>query len=409
MVTVTVTRRVLVAVGAAISLWMLAVFHGGVAPHRVHVDVAYRLRKFAGLTPAEEQLTSDTMERGPADVEESDVVEGRAIGEDILLRKISDDVLLQGIADVPEFSAFGLNDETIPVVYFYTDQTGEGLPQDHYQWKTMRTAIRHGNQVLFITNSKSSPPSDLVGRFEKVEMKGLRSAELDQFINTYKSYGQKEPWESFNFRRFFYLAELMRQRQLEWVFFADSDVAVLKTLNKRDLLVPGCESFIDMGHSKWRTYWYTYIWSFFAGSAILSRPVLDDFLHFVLDSYNSTDVVKKVLKKKFKEKPWVCDMTLWYLYAVAADDVVADSARAKSKRVMLPPVKSRHICNTDLLGFDHALGYRKTGFALDFETFTAKVNGRPMNSIHFQSVTGKNAMEKSYFSPLFAPISEREN
>lgn len=294
------------------------------------------------------------------------------------------------------------NSDEIPVVYFY--QSEKEIDDTHYMWKTMRGSLYHKNKIKFITDAPLAPPKDLQGKFDIVDLNSLKTEDLQKFIKIYKGWGLKEPWESFNFRRFFYLREYMKQNKKKWVFFADSDVAVLTKLSKSKYLIPGCDAFIDQrNNSTKHLLWSTYFWSFWAGSSIMSYDVLNDFCNFLLDSYGSTTMVNNVLALKKKNKPFVCDMTLWYLYAVAADDTIAKYAKAENKQSIMPSVTKRHLCSSDLIGFDHALGFKKPGFKIT-KTYKAYIRDKPLLSIHFQGTVGKKQLlstkSKFFTTPL---------
>lgn len=393
----------LAILGALAFLLVLLVSNEHVG--RIKVDVAYRLKGVAFGQSGEAEQNSSSSSSNELEQELPEEF-GKIDGLQVFETSTSDgDVVvatLHGKADLearePQFDAASSND--IPVVVFY--KSDYIITESHYLWRTLRPAIAHDNKVFFITDAQLEPPADLKGKFERVELNTLETDELARFVQIYKGWGLKEPWESFNFRRYFYLRELMRQRSLDWVFFADSDVALLTKLRKSEQLIQGCDAFIDMrDYSQSRVLdWSKYYWSFWAGSSIMSAQVLNDWIDFVLKGYSDENFVKNILGKKKAKKPFVCDMTLWYLYSVAADPIVRSFARAEDKVAQMPLVPQRHLCASNLMGFDHALAFRKPGFSFDSKQYTARMGGERLLSIHFQGLVGKKALQKYFTKPI---------
>ena len=89
-----------------------------------------------------------------------------------------------------------------------------------------------------------------------------------------------------------------------------------------------------------------------AGSGIIRRDVLQDFLQFALKMYEPAYL--PVLKYKKYKAPFVCDMTLWYLYVAQSEMGAAWGLRTE----LLPPAKQFHFCDGEALGYDRSHGYR---------------------------------------------------
>ena len=109
---------------------------------------------------------------------------------------------------------------------------------------------------------------------------------------------------------------------------------------------------------------YMAVW---AGSSLLRLPVLDEFLHFVLNVYSSPSAIE-LLERKKRDAPFICDMSLWYLF-------VARSERAAEWRGnvgRLPKTKRWRFCDGQAVGFDHMHGHKRSPLGL---------------SVHFQGET----------------------
>jgi hypothetical protein len=147
----------------------------------------------------------------------------------------------------------------------------------------------------------------------------------------------------------------MQVEGLDRVFFADSDVPLLTRVGP-ELLGPGCDSMVSMQNSSARMQWGARYWSVWAGTAVLTREVLADFLPFAHALFAPPYL--RVLKAKAKARPFVCDMTLWYLFVVRTDAARAAAWGYRAGRYALPPVRrGLHFCDSVEAGFVHNGGF----------------------------------------------------
>ena len=243
------------------------------------------------------------------------------------------------------------------LVYFYKYATDD-LPPQHYAWDILHSSSqKNKGQTVFLTNIATR-------HIENVRMAGLQDSEdLKVFRSVYRPWGLEEPWEQHNLERFFYLSVFMKREKLQAVFYFDSDVLLTDTLPRID---PSCDSVVDLEGGHPRMQAATMYWAVWAGTAFLKAAVLDDFIQFTLKVYSS-DSSMKLLEKKKAEAPYVCDMTLWYLFVAKAEMAAQWGFDASS----LPETKRWHFCDSQALGFDHQHGHTRN-------------NGQGLRSIHFQ-------------------------
>ena len=243
------------------------------------------------------------------------------------------------------------------LVYFYKYATDD-LPPQHYAWDIIHASSRKNKgQTVFLTNVATR-------HIENVRMAGLQDSEdLKVFRSVYRPWGLEEPWEQHNLERFFYLSAFMKREKLQAVFYFDSDVLLTDTLPRID---PSCDSVVDLEGGHPRMQAATMYWAVWAGAAFLKAAVLDDFIQFTLKVYSS-DSSMKLLEKKKAEAPYVCDMTLWYLFVAKAEMAAQWGFDTSS----LPETKQWHFCDSQALGFDHQHGHTRN-------------KGQGLRSLHFQ-------------------------
>jgi len=285
------------------------------------------------------------------------------------------------------------------LVYVYF---ANSIPPDHYQWASIRIALYHGNSVLLVTYKAVAVPRDLSGQVTILFAEELETELLRLFRQKYavtQGTTQKEPWERQNMERFFVLHEMMERRRMSHVFYADSDVAVTSLLSldamKHAMKHAECDSMLSFKNDN--NTFADAVWVGWAGTAILTRALLKDFISYSVKLLEPEPFV--LLKWKFQLKPYVCDMSIWYLFMVAhgvysgvplSEYWSVPPARHK----LLPPSASKwRFCDSVEMGFDHMRGHRKPGFVFDRKTRRAFLNKKPLLSIHFQGDSKRDIFE----------------
>lgn len=282
---------------------------------------------------------------------------------------------------------------SLPIVYVYFSNS---LAADHYQWNTIRLSLHHNNKIFLITGQSVQVPADIL--IEKVATEDLQPHELHTFRKLYvvtKGMTHSEPWEQQNMERFFFLHELMQRRNLSYVFYADSDVAVLTHLTLRTITKSKCQGMLSLTPSMQRNHY----WSVWAGTSILPLAMLADFLKFSIASLQTRSHVPSTLfKSKFQNAPFVTDMTQWFFYVVATCDYQGASLATKWLQPnyikLLPSSPYRwHVCDSVELNFDHMHGHHRKGYSFNMSSKQATVGSEPLLSIHFQGTT-KNEISR---------------
>lgn len=177
---------------------------------------------------------------------------------------------------------------------------------------------------------------------------------------------------------------MKQHNHIERVFFADCDVAVLVNITQVYYTnYATCGSVLSLESQTVESHkWVAWI-----GSSILSQQVLEDFVIFAKQMYSNQYV--GVLQEKRIKRPFVCDMTIWYLFAASAG-VFPDA----KEKLTLPQVSttSADLCAGQIPRngghFDHLHGFELPGFninAIGQAFYQHGVDGwTQLYSLHFQ-------------------------
>ena len=272
------------------------------------------------------------------------------------------------------------------LVYVYF---ANSIPPDHYQWASIRIALYHGNSVLLVTYKAVVVPRDLSGNITILFAEELETEFLRFFRQKYavtRGTTQKEPWERQNMERFFVLHEMMERRRISHVFYADSDVAVTSLLSLDAIDHAECDSMLSFKNDN--NTFAEAVWVGWAGTAILTKALLKDFISYSVKLLEPEPFA--LLKWKFQLKPYVCDMSIWYLFMVAhgvySGVPLADywSVPPASYKLLPEATSKWRFCDSVEMGFDHMRGHRKPGFSFDHKTRRAFLNKKMLLSVHFQ-------------------------
>ena len=272
----------------------------------------------------------------------------------------------------------------LPIVYIWFDSW---IPQ--YQWDVIEVALHHNNTVFFVTAAPEpvtpppsfSPPSGSSHLLKIVSLSSLESPALHAFRSShYLPFGLWEPYEQQNMERFFLLHQLLTLHSIPLVLFMDSDAAFLSHATSSLLPSPSCSALIvpDPHPS---SFYSSHRWVIWTGTSILSLPLLTSFLSFAPQLYHPPYL--PILQEKNSLKPYVCDMSIWYLFALCSDPTFQTSQKPPSPLPLLPSCAPSSFCFTDQ--FDHQRGHTEGGFQLDPKQKIAVTEGGvPKLSIHFQ-------------------------
>jgi hypothetical protein len=233
----------------------------------------------------------------------------------------------------------------VPTVYIFFDS---GALPAYAARMLLRTA--RANRVVLI--APRGLMADAHVNVTRVALEDYRDAEqVRAFLASYRPWGLREPWERQNTERWFVLLEWMRRTATDEALYLDSDVAALVDLSQDLPLAEGCEAALDFRGGDPRSD--KFFWAVWAGTSRLTRAVLEDFAAFVLKMYSSPEHVA-TLSLKRQQAPYVCDMTLWYLFVAASSET---HARAWDWTVVLPNTSSHTFCSVPE-SVDHALAHQ---------------------------------------------------
>jgi hypothetical protein len=192
----------------------------------------------------------------------------------------------------------------IPVVFFHIG--------DHDYFKSaLRIALKK-NQVIHIgSGSQSSDPN-----YEFVNLSDV-SEWFSKFSTLYKHLSFNDfNYERVCFLRWFSLMNLMKLKNLNNCFHADSDVAILDNM---------VDAFNELGQPETSyalfDFQENYRWTASGHCSYWSLPSITKFCNFMIECYSSKERMEK-LNEKFNYHltnsipGGICDMTLLYLFSL---------------------------------------------------------------------------------------------
>ena len=305
------------------------------------------------------------------------------------LNTFPDATLHTNVHETPTSTDLNLNgnaNTTFHVVYIHFLADNDNVLPEYFQHALYVTTY-YNNKVNLITKQSVNYASDNVILHPIEEF--YQNDELNFFRQIYLPWGSQEPWERQNFERYFILKYFMLKTKLLWVMYIDSDV-VLKTQITYNMFFNSvnnqsqkhCSSFLSLQDNSHNiNNWETNDWVSWAGTSFLHINVLTDFTLFVLEMYNN-QTFYPILKYKKDNAPYVCDMTLWYLYVGSSDLSLSTLWQWKPDNILTNSFKNTFqytFCNILDLGFDHKHAH------LDLSKTT--------KSIHFQGHTKSDIID----------------
>jgi len=276
-----------------------------------------------------------------------------------------------------------LKQNLIDIIYIHFCFDSEQHIPDYLEY-ALKISAFYNNKIHLISNKF---PENYISNVQYHYINHYAQSDFhNKFKKSYLPLGLSEPWEQHNFERYFVLQSFMEKQNLNWVFYADSDVIILKTINT-SLLQLTCDSFLSFGVDKIPengNSWDTTMWFAWAGTSFLRLDILQAFTAFTTDFYTNA-TYHPILQFKDKTLPYVCDMTIWYLFVGSIDNKLAQEWSWKSS-FLIPPVKTHgNICDINQLHFDHMHGHLKPNYE------------NILSSVHFQG-NQKNEIKKLYYN-----------
>ena len=222
-----------------------------------------------------------------------------------------------------EILAKAIRHKTVPVVFVFLahGSRGENLAYTLYNIELATL----NNDVVVITDDKGFPvKSDVIHghTLEVLPVKAFNDlSEEFKRIYTYQEYPeysyahpQQQNWERANFLRWLILCSYMVKTWTPRVFFADGDVSLYYNMDQAFTYKAemGCEGAINV-ESQLRQFQ----WTGAGESSLWTIQGIINFSKFLFIMYNRypTNYVRLVLdKKSSSSSPFVCDMTLLFLW-----------------------------------------------------------------------------------------------
>lgn len=235
-----------------------------------------------------------------------------------------------------------------------------------FQWVAAVQSARFAPVYLICPRDTVAPA--FASEIRLIAKEDLENAALADLRRYYKPRDMMEPWGRENLERILYLAEWMRRYKMTKAAYMDSDSFLLQPLPR---LPSSCDSMVAIQREP--LDFENLDWTVWVGASILRLKVLDQFERFLVEIYRPQFV--PLLEQKQQYRPYVGDMTMWYLF-VAATSEYGRVWKTKG----LPRMNSTFtFCNALDAGFDYKHGY--------------KGNWREKRSIHFQGIEKNELVE----------------
>ena len=290
----------------------------------------------------------------------------------------------------PVFSIINASREgRFPAVYVHFGATH--LQYDHYLFVALTQAVRYHDDVVLIANASAvNLPAELTNRVQIVDARTFDSDEATKrFRDVYLPVGiGREPWERENIERYFVLAAWMRLERVRWVFYADSDVALNGTIPSL-YNFSACDAIVSMrplSHAH-ELEWKRLEWIVWAGTSILSLPVLENFVSFTIQLYTQSRFVELILTRSTLNHMPFTDMAVWYLFSAASMPAFRGKWHVHAG---LPAVPHAQICDAESLSI---------WFNYQISDIDDDCSGQIWRTIHFQGE------RKSRMAPFFSKMS----
>lgn len=196
----------------------------------------------------------------------------------------------------------------IPIVFIHT-----GFQEYIVTAIKQAKSYNDARDVILIGDDSNDKLKNIVKHYH-LEKYSCSAEELGKHFKNFST--NSFDYEFFCFKRWFILLDFMRERQMEWVFAADTDVMIYADVNSffsRFIETTGHQAafcFPQQQHDDMR-------WVASAHTSYISYSFLKNFCQFVLEVYKSNIEVLLPKIKHHQENEitgGVNDMTFFYLY-----------------------------------------------------------------------------------------------
>jgi len=234
--------------------------------------------------------------------------------------------------------------------------------------------------VIFITNTDVITLPEYLKHIRVVDIiQHETTPSALQFKKVYNPLSASQPYELRNTLRFFVLHSFMDAENLPYAVYMDSDAQLTQHITLDEL--DGNDVMLVEDERSDNTF-NSFKWVFWAGTSILSKNILEEFMPFVISLFQPPFFEKLVLVKE-KRVPFFCDMSSWYLFGIASSSELA-IRWSKPEDIFLPKTKNFKYKLGWKSGFDINSIDQEPTFKFDHKTGTAMAKGSKIKSIHFQ-------------------------
>lgn len=241
-------------------------------------------------------------------------------------------------------------------------------PMPEHLLVSLRQALRHHDDVVLLANASAVALRPLPAALGAVRVVDMRDFDGDALLARHRrAYlsippGLEQPTYRYWDERFFVLAAFLRAHAIERFFYGDSDVAIngtLPLLGAAGGPLADCDATLVFAED---SAWGAHVWVVWAGAAILSRDVVEDWTRFAVGVYEEERYADVLRARTAAHNNGLatCDMTLWYLWTVAASPPFRIAVKAP-RSLELPPARTVRVCDARDIGFTEDVGEIDSG------------------------------------------------
>lgn len=280
----------------------------------------------------------------------------------------------------------GTNRSTDVVRHVVLMHLTASLPRTHYVWDMIRILKRSNPQMhvhLIVFEGVQAPPLPFYVHMvdgSRLPVRPEWTLLKAPFLAAYGSTMENAEWEWKNVERFGYLEAFLLHGGFPfdrvWTF--DSDVAVIKRLPTSGL---ACDSYVHVPSAG--NTWSTLRWTAWAGTAVVSVKLIEQFRETLVWSVSDAHIMA-MLSRKARERPAVCDMTLWYLTVVRMSGYFYRVFNVTARGMDAPAALGNDgLCDLACVGqFDNRWGDLAPGFVWSERGYASSTS--PLMTVHFQ-------------------------
>jgi len=198
------------------------------------------------------------------------------------------------------------------------------LIHNNYSWYlqfTINNAKFYNNNITLLGNNLNNLQKLKVDKIIDLS----KYSDSEKIILFKKLYFHLSPnsydYELFCFLRWFYLFEYVKEYNLDYVLYIDSDYLLFDNLNNILNLTKINYAAFSIPKQSYSTYY----WTASGHVSIWTKESLEDFCNFIIRAYSEISYIDK-LKEKFNNScsGGICDMTVFYLFYLEKESLITN-------------------------------------------------------------------------------------